>query len=369
MEIKNIIERFKRSVKAFQDLKRTFKNEGGWCDLNILKYEDCSKNRDENRSEKFEVMRRSINKKIEIEKIKRVEEGLENIRILIDFLIENKDEDFLNEAFQKISEVQSKIEDIRLIRLFSKKNDFCNCYIDLQSGSGGIDSQDWTNMLMRMYLKWAGLKKFRSHILDISYGELTGIKSSTLMIQGKYAYGWLRTETGIHRLVRKSPFDSSGRRHTSFSSVFVYPEISDDKNQEIEIKSHDLRIESYRSSGAGGQHTNKTESAIRITHIPTGIVTQCQNDRSQHRNKEHALRQLRNKLCEIKEKEKQENQKIIENSKFDITWGHQIRSYVLDHSRVKDLRTGTEDRNVQSILNGKIDKFIIANLNKENIPL
>ncbi|ARC53650.1 peptide chain release factor 2 [Candidatus Riesia pediculicola] len=300
-------------------------------------------------------------KEIEIEKIEKIKQYLENIEILIECLKEKRDEDFLKETYRDLFNVRSMIENLKIFRLFSKENDFCDCYIDLQSGSGGIDSQDWTSMLLKMYLKWSDLKNFRSYVLNTSYGEITGIKSSTIMIKGRYAYGWLRTETGIHRLVRKSPFDSSGRRHTSFSSVFVYP-VLEDPDQEIRIQSSDLKIDSYKSSGAGGQHTNKTESAIRITHIPTGIVTQCQSNRSQHKNKEQALKQLKNKLYEIQKKEKQENQKVIENNKFDIAWGNQIRSYILDHSRVKDLRTGIEERNVRSVLEGKIDKFIKANL-------
>lgn len=244
--------------------------------------------------------------------------------------------------------------------MFSNKNDNLDCYVDLQSGSGGIEAQDWTNMLLRMYLKWSDYKNFKTEIISISEGEIAGIKSATIKISGEYAFGWFRTETGIHRLVRKSPFNSNGNRHTSFCSVFVYPDVNYDIN--IKIKTSDLRIDVYRASGAGGQHVNRTESAVRITHIPSGTVTQCQNNRSQHKNKEQAMKQLIAKLYHIEiEKQKIEKQKN-NNKKLNIGWGSQIRSYILDDARIKDLRTGVESRDIQSILNGKIDIFVKKSL-------
>jgi peptide chain release factor 2 len=244
--------------------------------------------------------------------------------------------------------------------MFSNKHDNCNCYVDIQSGSGGTEAQDWSKILLRMYLKWSDKKGFKTEIIEESVGEIVGIKSSTIKVSGEYAFGWLRTETGIHRLIRKSPFDSGKRRHTSFSSVFIYPDIEDKIN--IEIHPSDLRVDVYRASGAGGQHVNRTESAVRITHLPTNIVTQCQSNRSQHKNKEQAIKQMKSKLYEMKIKEKKEKQKKIENNKLDISWGNQIRSYVLDNSKIKDLRTGIEKYNVQSVLDGDLDDFIEQSL-------
>jgi len=245
--------------------------------------------------------------------------------------------------------------------MFSKQYDSLNCYVDLQAGSGGIDAQDWTKMLLRMYLKWSNSKNFKTEIIEESDGEVAGIKSATIKISGPYAFGWFRTESGVHRLVRRSPFNSNGRRHTSFCSVCIYPEIN--HTIDIIVKTSDLRIDVYRASGAGGQHVNKTESAVRITHLPSGTVTKCQNDRSQHKNKEKAIKQLIAKLHHIEvEKQKIEKKKKINNEKLNISWGSQIRSYVLDDTRIKDLRTGLEIRDVQSILNGKLDQFIETSL-------
>lgn len=244
--------------------------------------------------------------------------------------------------------------------MFSGKYDSADCYIDIQAGSGGTEAQDWANMLLRMYLRWAESRGFTTEILDESEGEVAGIKSVTIKVIGDYAYGWLRTETGVHRLVRKSPFDSGGRRHTSFCSAFVYPEV--EENLDIKINLADLRIDVYRASGAGGQHVNRTESAVRITHLPTNIVTQCQNDRSQHKNKDKAMKQLKAKLHEFELQKKNAEKQALENTKADIGWGSQIRSYVLDDSRIKDLRTGIETRNIQSVLDGDLDKFIEASL-------
>ncbi len=244
--------------------------------------------------------------------------------------------------------------------MFSGDYDSADCYLDIQSGSGGTEAQDWAEMLLRMYLRWAESKGFTTEVMEVSDGDVAGIKSATIKVSGDYAYGWLRTETGVHRLVRKSPFDSGNRRHTSFASVFVYPEIDD--NIDIDINPADLRIDVYRASGAGGQHVNKTESAVRITHVPTGIVTQCQNNRSQHSNKDQAMKQLKAKLYELEMQKKNAEKQQMEENKSDIGWGSQIRSYVLDDSRIKDLRTGVETRNTQAVLDGDLDQFIEESL-------
>ncbi len=235
-----------------------------------------------------------------------------------------------------------------------------NAFLDVQSGSGGTEAQDWADMLLRMYLRWAEQHSFNTEIIELSPGEVAGIKSATLKISGEYAYGWLRTETGVHRLVRKSPFDSGSRRHTSFAAIFISPEVDDDIS--IDVDPTDLRIDVYRASGAGGQHVNRTESAVRITHLPTNIVVQCQNDRSQHKNKATAMKQLKAKLYEFEIQKRNASQQALEDSKADIGWGSQIRSYVLDQSRIKDLRTGIENTNTQSVLDGNLDKFIEASL-------
>ncbi len=244
--------------------------------------------------------------------------------------------------------------------MFSNPMDPNNAFLDIQAGSGGTEAQDWAEMLLRMYLRWAESKGFKAEIIELSPGEVAGIKSATVKVEGPYAYGWLRTETGVHRLVRKSPFDSGNRRHTSFAAVFVSPEVEDDID--IEINPADLRIDVYRASGAGGQHVNRTESAVRITHLPTGIVVQCQNDRSQHKNRATAMQQLRAKLYELEMQKKRAQQQQLEESKTDIGWGNQIRSYVLDQSRIKDLRTGVEIGNTQAVLDGYLDPFIEASL-------
>ncbi len=244
--------------------------------------------------------------------------------------------------------------------MFSGEMDANNAFLDIQAGSGGTEAQDWAEMLLRMYLRWAERKGFKTEIIELSPGEVAGIKSATIKVEGPYAYGWLRTETGVHRLVRKSPFDSGNRRHTSFAAVFVSPEVEDDID--IEINPADLRIDVYRASGAGGQHVNRTESAVRITHLPTGIVVQCQNDRSQHKNKATAMKQLKAKLYELELQKRRAEQEKLEESKADIGWGSQIRSYVLDQSRIKDLRTGVEVGNTQAVLDGDLDPFIEASL-------
>ncbi len=253
-----------------------------------------------------------------------------------------------------------QIADAEFRRMFAGEMDPNNAFVDIQAGSGGTEAQDWANMLLRMYLMWGDRRGFRTEILEISEGEVAGIKSATVRFTGPYAFGWLRTEIGVHRLVRKSPFDAGNRRHTSFASVFVYPEVSDEV--EIEINPADLRVDTYRAGGAGGQHVNRTDSAVRITHVPSGIVVQCQSDRSQHRNRAEAMKMLKARLYEQEMKKRQAEKDKLEASKTDIEWGHQIRSYVLDQSRIKDLRTGVETGNPEAVLNGDLDKFIEASL-------
>ena len=244
--------------------------------------------------------------------------------------------------------------------MFSGEMDANNAYVDIQSGSGGTEAQDWANMLLRMYLRWGEAKGFKTEIIELSDGEVAGIKGATIHFKGEFAFGWLRTETGVHRLVRKSPFDSGNRRHTSFASVFVSPELDDDIV--IDLKMSDVRIDTYRASGAGGEHVNKTDSAIRLTHLPSGIVVQCQNQRSQHKNKDLAIKQLKAKLYEMEDQKRRVEQQEIENNKSDISWGSQIRSYVLDSARIKDLRTNVETSDTQGVLDGDLDQFIVASL-------
>ena len=295
-----------------------------------------------------------------VDTINQLEQGLEDVSGLLELAVEAEDEETFNEAVAELDGLNNKLEQLEFRRMFSGEYDSANCYLDLQAGSGGTEAQDWASMLMRMYLRWAESKGFKTEIIEESDGDVAGTKSATIKIIGEYAYGWLRTETGVHRLVRKSPFDSGGRRHTSFSSAFIYPEVDD--NIDIEINPADLRIDVYRASGAGGQHVNKTESAVRITHVPTGLVTQCQNDRSQHKNKDQAMKQMKAKLYELEMQKKNADKQVMEDNKSDIGWGSQIRSYVLDDSRIKDLRTGVETRNTQAVLDGSLDKFIEASL-------
>ncbi len=255
---------------------------------------------------------------------------------------------------------EARVADLEFRRMFAGEMDPNNAFVDIQSGSGGTEAQDWAEMLLRMYLRWGERRGFKTELMEVSPGEVAGIKSATIKFDGDYAFGWLRTEIGVHRLVRKSPFDSGNRRHTSFASVFVSPEIDD--SIEIDINPADLRIDVYRASGAGGQHVNRTESAVRITHLPTNTVTQCQNDRSQHKNKDQAMKQLKAKLYELEMQKRQATQQALEETKSDIGWGSQIRSYVLDQSRIKDLRTGVETANTQAVLDGNLDPFIEASL-------
>jgi len=274
--------------------------------------------------------------------------------------VEEDDADTVGDVVTDLGKLEKIISGLEFRRMFSGELDTNNAYLDIQSGAGGTEAQDWSEMILRMYLRWAEAHGFKAEVIEASAGEVAGIKSATVHIVGEYSYGWLRTETGVHRLVRKSPFDSGSRRHTSFASVFVSPEVDDDID--IEINPADLRIDVYRASGAGGQHVNRTESAVRITHLPTNTVVQCQNDRSQHKNRATAMNQLKAKLYELELQERKAAASIVEDSKADVGWGSQIRNYVLDQSRIKDLRTGVETGNTQAVLDGGLDAFIEASL-------
>jgi len=279
---------------------------------------------------------------------------------LLEFAAEESDQETLDAVEEDIHSLEADIAKLEFRRMFSGEMDESSAFLDIQSGSGGTEAQDWAEMLLRMYLRWAERHDFKTELIEVSAGEVAGIKSATVKVDGDYAFGWLRTEIGVHRLVRKSPFDSGSRRHTSFAAVFVSPEIDDDID--IDINPADLRIDVYRASGAGGQHVNRTESAVRITHEPTGTVVQCQNDRSQHKNKATAMKQLKSKLYELEIQKRSVDQQALEETKSDIGWGSQIRSYVLDQSRIKDLRTNVEVGNTQAVLDGDLDQFIEASL-------
>jgi peptide chain release factor 2 len=286
--------------------------------------------------------------------------GLAEADELLELALEENEKSTLDALASEIAGYEQRIEELEFRRMFSGEMDQANAFLDIQSGAGGTEAQDWAEMLLRMYLRWAEAHEFEAEVIEASAGEVAGIKSATVRIVGEFAYGWLRTETGVHRLVRKSPFDSGNRRHTSFASVFVSPEIDDEID--IEIDPSDLRIDVYRASGAGGQHVNRTESAVRITHLPTNIVVQCQNDRSQHKNKATAMKQLKAKLYEYELQIRRAKAQEVEEGKADVGWGSQIRSYVLDQSRIKDLRTGVETGNTQAVLDGDVDRFIEASL-------
>lgn len=281
-------------------------------------------------------------------------------RDLLEMAAAEDDEATAAEIEAEIDALTALLEKLEFRRMFSGEMDANNAFLDIQAGSGGTEAQDWAEMLLRMYLRWGEAKGFKTSLIEASGGDVAGIKSATIKFEGEYAFGWLRTETGVHRLVRKSPFDSGNRRHTSFASVFVAPEIDDDI--EIDINPADLRIDTYRASGAGGQHVNKTDSAVRITHNPSGVVVQCQTERSQHQNRDNAMKLLRGKLYELEVLKRSEEKQAMEDSKADIGWGSQIRSYVLDDSRIKDLRTNVETSNTQAVLDGDIDAFIEASL-------
>ena len=292
--------------------------------------------------------------------LEKFESDLDDASVLLELAISEDDQATLKDLANDVKGFGDEISQLEIQRMFRHEMDTSNSFLDIQAGSGGTEAQDWANMMLRMYLKWCESNNFSTELIEISPGEVAGIKSATIHVAGEFAYGWLRTETGVHRLVRKSPFDSGNRRHTSFAAVFVSPEIEDDFD--IEIDPSDLRIDVYRASGAGGQHVNTTESAVRITHLPTGTVVQCQNDRSQHKNKATAMKQIRARLFELEKQKRQEQAQALEENKADIGWGSQIRSYVLDQSRVKDLRTQIESSNPEAILNGDINKFLEGSL-------
>jgi peptide chain release factor 2 len=292
--------------------------------------------------------------------IENLESSLNDAEELLEMSVEEDDDDSINSIIDDLKVLENGVVELEFRRMFSGEMDVSNAFVDIQSGSGGTEAQDWAEMLLRMYLRWGEAHGFKTELMEVSPGEVAGIKSATIYISGEYVFGRLRTETGVHRLVRKSPFDSGNRRHTSFAAVFVSPEIDDDI--EIDINPADLRIDVYRASGAGGQHVNKTESAVRITHLPTNVVVQCQSGRSQHKNKDAAMKQLKAKLYEREMLIRNADQQALEETKSDIGWGSQIRSYVLDQSRIKDLRTNVETGNTQAVLDGDLDQFIEASL-------
>lgn len=292
--------------------------------------------------------------------IETLDNALNDAEELLEMSIEENDEESVNSIIDDLKGLEENVKELEFRRMFSGEMDANNAFVDIQSGSGGTEAQDWAEMILRMYLRWGEAHGFKTELMEASPGDVAGIKSATISIAGDYAYGLLRTETGVHRLVRKSPFDSGGRRHTSFSAVFVSPEVNDDID--IDINPADLRIDVYRASGAGGQHVNKTESAVRITHLPTNAVVQCQSGRSQHKNKDAAMKQLKAKLYELEMQKRNADQQALEETKSDIGWGSQIRSYVLDQSRIKDLRTNVETGNTQAVLDGDLDQFIEASL-------
>jgi len=295
-----------------------------------------------------------------VKTIEDLDSGIADTREILGMAVDENDADMLNDVQSEIESMEAQLATLEFRRMFSGEMDENSAFLDIQSGSGGTEAQDWAEMLLRMYLRWADDKGFKAELVECSAGEVAGIKSATVQITGDYAFGWLRTEIGVHRLVRKSPFDSGNRRHTSFAAVYVSPEIDD--NIDIEINPADVRTDTYRASGAGGQHVNKTDSAVRLTHEPSGIVVQCQNQRSQHQNRDKCWQMLRARLYELELRKRQEAAQATEDGKSDIGWGSQIRSYVLDDARIKDLRTSVETRNTQAVLDGKLDQFIVASL-------
>lgn len=295
-----------------------------------------------------------------VKTIETMDSGLADVADLLDMAVEEDDADAVVEVEAELDELLKQLEVLEFRRMFSGEMDPNNAFLDIQSGSGGTEAQDWAEMLLRLYLRWGERKGFKTTLVEVSAGDVAGIKSATISFEGEYAFGWLRTETGVHRLVRKSPFDSGNRRHTSFASVFVSPEIDD--NIEIEVNMADVRVDTYRASGAGGQHVNKTDSAVRMTHEPSGIVVQCQSQRSQHQNRDFALKQLKAKLYELEIQKLNAEKQSMEDNKADIGWGSQIRSYVLDDQRIKDLRTNVQSSNCNNVLDGDIDMFIEASL-------
>jgi len=292
--------------------------------------------------------------------IDNLDQGVKDAADLLELAADEDDESLLGEVDTDLAGLDEQLKILEFRRMFSGEMDPNGAFLDIQAGSGGTEAQDWAEMLLRMYLRWGEAKGFKTEVMELSDGDVAGIKGATIHFAGDYAYGWLRTETGVHRLVRKSPFDSSNRRHTSFASVFVSPELDDDID--IALDMNDVRVDTYRASGAGGQHVNKTDSAIRLTHLPSGIVVQCQNQRSQHKNRDQAVKQLKAKLYEMEEQKRRAELDVIESTKSDISWGSQIRSYVLDSGRIKDLRTSVETSNTQAVLDGDLDQFIVASL-------
>ena len=295
-----------------------------------------------------------------VETLDKLSGGLADCKDLLDMAVEEGDDAAVSDVIGELEGLEKSLAQLEFRRMFSGEMDMKNAYLDIQAGSGGTEAQDWANILLRMYLRWADKRGFDATIIELSEGEVAGIKGATVHIKGEYAFGWLRTEIGVHRLVRKSPFDSGARRHTSFSAVFVSPEIDD--KVEIDINPSDLRVDTYRSSGAGGQHVNTTDSAVRITHVPTNTVVACQNERSQHANKDTAMKMLRAKLYELEMQKRNAASQALEDSKSDIGWGHQIRSYVLDDSRIKDLRTSVERSDCQKVLDGDLDQYLEESL-------
>jgi peptide chain release factor 2 len=343
-DIKDGIFDINSKEKRLKEIENELSKEEIWSDLDL--------------SQKISKEKTALEKTLNL--FKSVEEKVTDGLMFIDIAVEEGDDKSISEILESFQSLEESVAELEFSKMFTNKMDSASAYIEIQSGSGGTEAQDWAEMLLRMYTKWSEGRDFNSDLIEISHGEVAGIKSATLHVSGEYSYGWLRTETGIHRLVRKSPFDSGSRRHTSFASVFISPEVDD--SIEININNADIRVDTYRASGAGGQHVNKTDSAVRLTHMPTGVVAQCQSDRSQHKNKENALKQLKSKLYELELQKQNQERQELEESKSDIGWGSQIRSYVLDQSRIKDLRTGYETGNTSAVLNGDLDEFMKASL-------
>ncbi|WP_296241487.1 MULTISPECIES: peptide chain release factor 2 [unclassified Psychrobacter] len=360
MEINPYQERIKDLSERGQDLRRYLDFDGKQERLEEvnLELENPELWNDPERATKINKEKSQLDGVIDV--VVSLENTLEDASAMLELAVEAEDESLLADVQAELDNAEKRVADLEFRRMFSGEMDPNNCYLDIQSGSGGTEAQDWAEMLLRMYTRWAESHGFKVEVIEVSSGSVAGIKSATIEIKGDYAFGWLRTEIGVHRLVRKSPFDSNNGRHTSFAAVFVSPEIDD--NIEIDINPADLRIDTYRSSGAGGQHVNTTDSAVRITHEPSGVVVTCQNERSQHGNKATAMKLLRAKLYELEMQKRMESQQAVEDGKSDVGWGSQIRSYVLDDSRIKDLRTGVETFNTGAVLDGDLDQFIEASL-------
>ncbi|MDX1787474.1 MULTISPECIES: peptide chain release factor 2 [Psychrobacter] len=360
MEINPYQEQIKDLSERGQDLRRYLDFDGKQERLEEvnLELENPELWNDPERATKINKEKSQLDGVIDV--VVSLETTLEDAAAMLELAVEAEDESLLADVQAELDNAEKRVADLEFRRMFSGEMDPNNCYLDIQSGSGGTEAQDWAEMLLRMYTRWAESHGFKVDVIEVSSGSVAGIKSATIEIKGDYAFGWLRTEIGVHRLVRKSPFDSNNGRHTSFAAVFVSPEIDD--NVEIDINPADLRIDTYRSSGAGGQHVNTTDSAVRITHEPSGVVVTCQNERSQHGNKATAMKMLRAKLYELEMQKRMESQQAVEDGKSDVGWGSQIRSYVLDDSRIKDLRTGVETFNTGAVLDGDLDQFIEASL-------